>query len=168
MNWPIAKSILILPGTALVLIPGVTLLATGDVNVGWGLGMPLAVLPAALGVVMVLAGGSLAGVTVHYFETIGEGTPAPWDPPRNLVVAGPYRYCRNPMLTGAISVAAGEAALLGSWWLLGWAAIFFVGNTFWFVFYEEPGLLKRFGQDYAEYKRNVGRWIPRRRPWTPE
>jgi protein-S-isoprenylcysteine O-methyltransferase Ste14 len=103
--------------------------------------------------------------TVRLFAREGEGTLAPWDPTRKLVAHGPYRHVRNPMITGVLLVLLGEAALLGSLGVLAWAAFFFTINAIWFPLVEEPGLVRRFGADYEEYRRNVPRWVPRRTPW---
>ena len=95
----------------------------------------------------------------------GEGTPAPWEPPRKLVVRGPYRHARNPMISSVLILIAAEALLFGSWPLLVWMGVFFLGNVVYFPLVEEKGLAERFGQAYREYKKNVPRWLPRRRGW---
>jgi protein-S-isoprenylcysteine O-methyltransferase Ste14 len=79
-----------------------------------------------------------------------------------------YRFVRNPMILGVLTVLAGEAIVLMSRNILFWAIIFFIMNNLWFVLFEEPDLEKRFGEEYKEYKRNVPRWIPRTRPYTPD
>ena len=101
------------------------------------------------------------GVGMRY----GEGTPAPWEPPRKLVVRGPYRHARNPMISSVLILIAAEALLFGSWPLLVWMGVFFLGNVVYFPLVEEKGLAERFGQAYREYKKNVPRWLPRRRGW---
>ena len=108
---------------------------------------------------------SPAGGTVRLFVRIGKGTLAPWDPPRRLVVEGPYGYVRNPMITAVLAVLLGEAALFGSPGLLVWFALFIAINFAFFVLYEEPSLERKFGEEYREYKRRVPRWVPRRMPW---
>ncbi|HEX5374775.1 MAG TPA: isoprenylcysteine carboxylmethyltransferase family protein, partial [Solirubrobacterales bacterium] len=80
---------------------------------------------------------------------------------------GPYRHVRNPMISAVLAVLAGEAALFGSLPLLIWFAAFFAANSIFFRRYEEPGLERRFGEDYRAYTHNVPRWLPRRAPWTP-
>jgi protein-S-isoprenylcysteine O-methyltransferase Ste14 len=70
-------------------------------------------------------GLGLAVATVRLFVRHGEGTPAPWDPPRKLVVRGPYRHVRNPMIAGVLLVLMGEALLLRCWPLGGWMALYF-------------------------------------------
>ena len=163
--WRHLRAILLLPAVVAVLVPGV-ILAVAGADVGWGLGT-LGALPALAGAVLILLGLALWYRTVALFAREGEGTLAPWDPTRKLVVRGPYRYVRNPMITGVLLVLAGEAALFGSVWILVWAAAFFAVNTVWFPLVEEPGLVGRFGDEYEEYRRQVPRWLPRRHPWPP-
>jgi protein-S-isoprenylcysteine O-methyltransferase Ste14 len=93
---------------------------------------------------------------------------APWDPPRRLVVRGPYRYVRNPMISGVVLVLFGEALVLLSRPHLWWALVFLGINAVYIPLVEEPMLADRFGGDYQEYRRNVPRLLPRLRPWTPE
>jgi protein-S-isoprenylcysteine O-methyltransferase Ste14 len=103
---------------------------------------------------------------VRLFARVGRGTLAPWDPTRHLVVAGPYRYVRNPMISGVALMLLGEAAFWGSRAVGMWAASFLAINHLYFVLSEEPGLERRFGQEYRTYKAEVPRWIPRLRPWV--
>jgi protein-S-isoprenylcysteine O-methyltransferase Ste14 len=105
--------------------------------------------------------------TISLFANVGEGTLAPWDPPRNLVARGVYRYVRNPMISGVIFILLGEAILLGSLPVLVWFLIGFAVNAIYIPLIEEKRLERRFGDEYLAYKRNVPRWIPRLRPWTP-
>src|SRR5688572_604913 len=105
--------------------------------------------------------------TISLFATAGRGTLAPWDPTRRLVVRGPYRHVRNPMISGVLALLLGETALLGSLPLLGWTTAFVVVNAIYLPLFEEPGLVRRFGADYEAYRANVPRWVPRLRPWEP-
>lgn len=164
--WRQARAIAVLPGVVTVLVPLLIVLGNGS-NVGWGLPAGVAVLPVLLGLALIGAGFALWLWTVRLFARFGDGTLAPWDPTRHLVVQGPYRHVRNPMITAVLAVLAGEVALLGSPPLLIWFALFFVVNHMGFHVYEEPGLERRFGEEYRAYKRNVPRWLPRREPWTP-
>ena len=140
-------------------------MATDGTEVGWGLPAPLTLLVAAAGVILIAAGLALGGWTVALFARVGRGTLAPWDPTARLVVRGPYRHVRNPMISGVGAVVAGEAALLGSVPLLGWLAAFAAVNAVYMPLVEEPGLQRRFGADYDRYRANVPRWLPRLRPW---
>jgi protein-S-isoprenylcysteine O-methyltransferase Ste14 len=160
--WRQARAILLLPGTVTVAVPAVLLLEGDGPDIGWGLDGGVAALTVVLGVLLYASGFALWLWTVRLFARIGDGTLAPWDPTQRLVVEGPYRYVRNPMITAVILALVGEAAVFGSWALLVWAAVVFAGNWLWFVVYEEPGLERRFGAEYREYKRRVPRWIPRR------
>ena len=119
------------------------------------------------GLALIAAGLAMWAWTVRLFARVGRGTLAPWDPTRKLVVEGPYRHVRNPMISAVLGVLLGEAALLGSVGIAVWAAAFAAVNTVWFVLGEEPGLERRFGAEYRAYKRGVPRWLPRRTPWMP-
>ncbi len=121
----------------------------------------------ALGLAISLAGLVLLVVMVRMFILIGQGTIMPWDPTRHLIISGPYAYVRNPMILSVITIEVGEAIAFLSPILALLAAVFFAINTFYFIFSEEPGLEKRFGVEYLEYKKNVPRWFPRLRPWQP-
>jgi protein-S-isoprenylcysteine O-methyltransferase Ste14 len=95
------------------------------------------------------------------FAVRGKGTPLPLDPPKKLVVEGPYRIVRNPMYWGVGSVVLGEAAIFHSVALAELAAAFAVGVILFVLFIEEPALKQKFGAEYEEYCRQVPRWIPR-------
>jgi protein-S-isoprenylcysteine O-methyltransferase Ste14 len=124
--------------------------------------VPSALMP--LGYLAIAAGGLLVLACLTVFVRRGRGTAAPFDPPREFVAVGPYRFVRNPMYLGAALVLAGlgliersASVLLLSFGLL-LAAHLFV------ILVEEPGLEERFGETYESYKRTVHRWIPRRPP----
>ena len=153
-------AILILPTTVTIVVPRWILKTYAGADTRW----PSAVAswaPRSLGAVLALAGLSLVAWCVALFARVGKGTLAPWDPTRNLVAVGPYRYTRNPMITGVCTILVGEALVFGSWRLALWAAIFIAFNHAYFLLSEEPGLEHRFGASYTEYKRTVPRWIPR-------
>lgn len=153
------KAIIILPFNALVTIPCLILYFSGyDLRLNT---VPLVVLGAASGI----AGLGLAGWTMCLFEKVGKGTAAPWGPPKKLVVRGPYRHVRNPMITSVLIMLLAEYLILNAPVILIWLAVFFAVNTVYFPLFEERDLEKRFGEDYLEYKRNVPRWIPRLTGW---
>ena len=120
-----------------------------------------------LGVVLLLVGLSLFVASLRRFATDGEGTLAPWDPPRKFVVSGPYRFVRNPMISGVILILLAESSVLRSRPHFAWALIFLAGNAVQIPLMEEPILRMRFGAAYEEYCRHVGRLIPRLTPWRP-
>jgi protein-S-isoprenylcysteine O-methyltransferase Ste14 len=95
-----------------------------------------------------------------------DGTPAPPAPTAHLVVVGPYRFVRNPMYLAVLAVILGQALLFGSWATLLYAAIAFVVVALFVAFYEQPTLLRTYGDEYREYCANVRAWIPRLRPWV--
>jgi protein-S-isoprenylcysteine O-methyltransferase Ste14 len=92
------------------------------------------------------------------FFAAGEGTLAPVDPPRRLVVGGLYRYTRNPMYNGVVMILVGEAWLCGSFSILTYAAGVLVAFHLFAVLYEEPVLEAKFGEAYMAYRRSVPRW----------
>lgn len=149
-------AIVILPGSVTLLVPA--LILGGDTDLApWPL--------VALGVALLAIGLALFVWTVALFAGFGRGTLAPWDPPTKLVVRGPYRLVRNPMISAVLFVLLGEAALFGSAALLGWAGVVFAINATYFPLVEEPMLRDRFGADYDAYAARTPRWLPR--PWRP-
>jgi len=160
-------AMIVLPGAALVFVPAIILTLANNLGASFQLAFPdqilfwLALLPAGVGL-------GLAFWTVALFKKFGRGTPAPWDPPERLVIRGPYRHVRNPMITGALLILFAEAIFFQSWPIAVWMVFFFIGNTIYFRFIEENGLEERFGDDYRQYKAQVPRWIPRIKPWNPQ
>lgn len=142
------------PGTVTVLIP--YLLYTSGME---RLDLPLGVL-RLLGWPIVLLGVAIYAWCAWDFTFTGKGTPLPADAPKVLVVRGLYRYVRNPMYVGVLSVIVGEALLLKSGLLLIYAALLWVLFHIFVVSYEEPTLSRLFGDSYAEYRRKVHRWLP--------
>lgn len=156
-------SILILPTTAVLLMPlwlvnrfGGAWPGDGDMRV-----MPLRI----AGALLLAAGFALFAWCIWLFGRVGEGTLAPWDPPRRFVAVGPYRYTRNPMISGVAAMLIGEALFLISVPLALWALMFIAANQLYFMLSEEPRLERRFGARYRAYKTAVPRWMPRRKPW---
>lgn len=158
-------SILLLPFLVVVIIPRWLLRVWSASDTRWVDGTVAAAFAHISGVVLFLGGFALFAWCVSLFARVGEGTLAPWDPTRRLVAVGPYRYMRNPMITGVVTMLLGETMFLGSRALWIWAATFIAINQLYFVISEEPGLERRFGATYVEYKSSVPRWIPRARPW---
>lgn len=156
-------AIALLPFMVTVLIP-IWLTARYEAPLAGGLGV--AVL-RALGIITIGLGLYLFAHSLGRFATEGEGTLAPWDPPRKLVVRGPYRFVRNPMISGVLLILFGEAMLLYSPALGAWALTFFGMNAVFIPLIEEPQLRDRFGAAYIEYCNHVPRLIPRTTPWVP-
>ncbi len=151
------RAILLLPVMVTLVVPAFLVWRSGE-RLGWGLLAGVAFL--AIGLVLVLR-------TVMLFAHVGKGTLAPWDPTQRLVVVGPYRYVRNPMISGVLAILVGETLAFWSASLLAWFAVVFAVNAIYMPLVEEPGLSRRFGEDYERYCANVRRWVPRVRPWTP-
>jgi protein-S-isoprenylcysteine O-methyltransferase Ste14 len=142
-------------GLFLIVLPGRILSSTAGIQ------------PAAIGVWQVVgallaaSGAALALTCILTFVFAGRGTPAPFDPPRRLVVRGPYRLVRNPMYLSAGLALAGAALFYQSIPLIGYAGLFLSITHLFVVLYEEPTLRRTFDGDYETYCRLVGRWWPK-------
>jgi protein-S-isoprenylcysteine O-methyltransferase Ste14 len=156
--WRHAAAVLLLPVVVTLAVPALIVWRT-DASIGWrGL---VGLLLIALGLLLIVR-------TIALFVSVGRGTLAPWDPTTRLVVRGPYRYVRNPMISGVLFVLLGEAALFGSLALLLWFGLVSAANAVYMPLVEEPGLQRRFGEEYERYRAHVPRWIPRVRPWNDQ
>ena len=114
-----------------------------------------------VGGLLTAAGAALALACILTFVVVGKGTPAPFDPPRRLVVRGPYRWVRNPMYLGAATALLGAAVYYWAPPLLAYALAFLAATHLLVRGYEEPALRDAFGADYDAYCRTVPRWRPR-------
>jgi protein-S-isoprenylcysteine O-methyltransferase Ste14 len=126
-----------------------------------GLVRPAIAVPQVAGMLIGAVGAAIALWCIFTFAIVGRGTPAPFDPPRRLVIRGPYRFVRNPMYIGAGLALASAALFYESLPLLGYAALFFLATHVFVVLYEEPTLRRTFGEEYEVYCRQVKRWWPR-------
>jgi protein-S-isoprenylcysteine O-methyltransferase Ste14 len=148
---------IVVPGTVTVLVPRWLLsspIGSERFNIGFF---------RYVGVVPLLIGASIYLWCAWDFTFAGKGTPAPIDPPKELVVRGLYRYVRNPMYVGVGSVLIGEALLFQSLGLVAYAGAALLAVSLFVLFYEEPALTRKFGDSYRRYREAVPRWIPRNR-----
>ena len=125
------RAVVFLPGTVAVVVPALIL---------WFGGMHIEPVTVVIGAVLIVVGLALVVWTVTLFVNVGRGTLAPWDPTSKLVVLGPYRYVRNPMITGVGTMLAGEALAFRSWGIAVELAVFAGVNAIYFPLVEEPGL----------------------------
>ena len=114
-----------------------------------------------IGVLVAVAGALVVAACVGTFVTVGRGTPAPFDPPREFVATGPYRFVRNPMYLGAAATILGIGLSVPSSALVTLAAAFLLLLHLFVVLHEEPALERRFGADYRQYCKSVHRWFVR-------
>ena len=145
----------VVPGTVAVLVPRAIARATATAP------SPPAAL-AAFALALGAAGAVLYGVCAVDFARAA-GTPAPIDPPKELVARGPYRFSRNPMYVAVLAVIAAQALWQRSPALAGYAAAIAGAFHLFVVFYEEPTLARLFGDAYARYRARVPRWLGRPR-----
>ena len=144
---------LLVPGTVLGLVPYALTAGTKWQRIDLGKAH-------LMGFTLLLPGVAIIIWCFIDFVRRGRGTPAPYDPPRKLVVAGLYTYVRNPQYVGVILVAVGEALLFGRIVLFGYAVFLAVGYHLFVRFYEEPTLRRKFGEEYVQYCAAVSRWLP--------
>lgn len=166
--WRHLISVLLFPVTVTVVVPALLVRWPGV----WpsDLGFALAVTLAVAGTLLMAVGLGLVVWTVTLFHRVGEGTlglGSVMGEPVHLVVHGPYRHVRNPMISGVLCILLGEAAVTASGSLLAWFAIFLAFQATAIRFWEEPHLIERYGREYLTYRDNVPRWIPRISAWEP-
>jgi protein-S-isoprenylcysteine O-methyltransferase Ste14 len=154
-------------GTAifLVIAPGTLALYIPWYLTRWHFASPLFPGARVLGAVLIVAGLPILLDSFARFALQGLGTPAPVAPPRRLVVTGFYRYVRNPMYVAVTALIVGQGLLFGSITALQYGAILWAGFFLFVIAYEEPVLGEQFADDYARYRANVRRWLPRITPW---
>ncbi len=145
--------LVLVPGTVLFYIP-IEIASSTERLVPLGPLRFLGLGPLALGIAIVLW-------CARDFAVKGRGTPAPIDPPKELVVRGLYRYVRNPMYVGAVLILGGHFGWFLAFELLPYLALVLLAFHLFVVLYEEPALTRKFGEAYRDYQAAVPRWIPR-------
>jgi protein-S-isoprenylcysteine O-methyltransferase Ste14 len=145
---------ILVPGVELVLLPLVVVLLDFGPRLELGPARYSGLVPLPVGLVIILR-------CFADFVHRGCGTPAIYDPPRELVVAGLYHYVRNPQYVGVVLVIVSEALLTGMVVLFGYATFMAIGYHLFVKNYEEPTLGRLFGESYARYRETVPRWLPR-------
>ena len=149
----------LLPIIVVIIISGFLLLIFYPIK-PWGINNFLGIYQFIPGSIIFLPGFILYLSCIRLFHEKGKGTLAPWSPPGHLVIQGPYKYIRNPMIASVLIMLTGVACGSGSPVIGIWTLLFFLLNTIYFKYSEEPGLVKRFGDKYEEYKKNVPMWVP--------
>jgi protein-S-isoprenylcysteine O-methyltransferase Ste14 len=156
-----SRAILLLPFTVTVVVPGTIHFLTGpDTFDLWQSYLTTRVGLPILGCAFICVGLVLLVATIRLFLMVGKGTLAPWNRTQRLVIQGVYRHVRNPMIAGVFFVLLGEAALAASLPILIWFVVFVLLNVVHIPVAEEPGLGKRFGDDYLAYQRNCQDGFP--------
>jgi protein-S-isoprenylcysteine O-methyltransferase Ste14 len=165
--WRHLLSIVVFPVTVTLVVPALFL---SPFHGRPDLGSPLNIALVIVGGVLIAGGFGMWLWTVSLFHRIGKGTLGlgkVMGEPVHLVVVGPYRHVRNPMISGVLAILLGEAAVAASGSLLLWFAIFLTLQEIAIRVWEEPHLTQRYGSEYVDYRQNVPRWIPRISAWAP-
>jgi protein-S-isoprenylcysteine O-methyltransferase Ste14 len=161
LSRSLVKAFLIFPLNIMGVIPSILVWCSQPAGVLDRFPFDFSSLRFITGTLLVASGVVLCWKTVSLFTEVGEGTPAPFDPPRKLVIEGPYIYLRNPMMVGVWLVLLGESLIFGSVLLVVWFLAVCGLSLIFIPVWEEPGLEKRFGEPYREYERKVPRWLPK-------
>lgn len=153
------KAIIILPFNVAVVIPGLIFYFSGGKLIFPNIYFLI------LGFILLIFGLYMAISTMILFHKIGKGTLAPWAATKHLIVEGPYKYTRNPMITGVLSILAAEALILSSVNIFYWMLLFFIINCIYFKLFEEKQLENNFKEEYLEYKKKTPMWFPKINFW---
>ena len=148
MLWRAIFAFLALPGIVAFAVP--LILARSQFNAAqvW----PIGLIPLILGIILLL-------YCVREFYVAGRGTLAPWSPPRHLVTTGPYRYSRNPMYIGVVTILLGWSIFFHSWQLAIYALCVVIGFHVRVLWFEEPWANQNFAEQWQQYRARVGRWF---------
>ena len=144
--------VVLMGGAVMVLIPIRVVSSSYRLTVEIGLLRYFGVLPGLIGIIILFW-------CLWEFLLKGKGTPAPYQPPKKLVVSGLYRFTRNPMYVGVICVLLGESFLFESALLFIYAGVMFLIFHIWIIITEEPYLRSTFGESYKRYCESVPRWF---------
>jgi protein-S-isoprenylcysteine O-methyltransferase Ste14 len=154
--WLVVKNILfaiLVQGSVAGYVPYLLLRRSGDLS------QPSISAQTIIACAIGLLGIGIAVHCIWGFAFHGQGTPAPFDPPKKLVAHGMYRYTRNPMYIGVLLILTAETLLFTSRDMLIYAIVVAAGFHLYVLLIEEPRLRKRFGESYVEYCRTVPRWV---------
>ncbi|MDN4641014.1 isoprenylcysteine carboxylmethyltransferase family protein [Agreia sp. PsM10] len=127
----------------------------------WGVGFGFAGFVPPAGVVVLVLASALGLSSAFVMSTRGHGTPLPSAMPNRLVIAGPYRWVRNPMAVAGVLQGVAAGLILSSWLVVAYAI---VGSLLWNYAVrpsEEADLEARFGDDFVRYADDVRCWWPR-------
>lgn len=151
---------LLLPTAVIIIIPLIIIFFIDRIAIARLFELNL--IQIIFGMALIIVGLILLIWCISLFFSSGNGTLMPVTKleTQKLVIKGPYRYIRHPMILGVIIILLGESILFGSWWLLGFSIFFFILNLIYLPLVEEKGLEKRFGDEYLQYKAIVHGWLP--------
>jgi protein-S-isoprenylcysteine O-methyltransferase Ste14 len=126
----------------------------------WALDVAFPPFAPALGLVVLVLASALGLWSAVTMSRLGKGTPLPSAMPTSLVIAGPYRFVRNPMAVAGIVQGVAIGLLVSSWLVIGYAI---AGSVLWNYAvrpHEERDLEERFGEEFRRYRETVRCWIP--------
>ncbi len=112
-----------------------------------------------LGWFLIISGVTVVAHLTLLFNVFGQGTPVPTEPAKKIVLESLYQRTRNPMYLCHLIIFLGEFLVFGSVLLTAYLALFWLAVNLIVIYWEEPGLKKRFGKEYLDYCRRVPRWL---------
>jgi protein-S-isoprenylcysteine O-methyltransferase Ste14 len=127
----------------------------------WEVSLPFAPMATPAGALLLTLASALGVASAVTMSWLGAGTPLPSAMPNRLVVAGPYRWIRNPMAVAGITQGVAVGLILESWLVVAYAVL---GSLLWNYAVrplEEADLEERFGAEFIRYRESVRCWIPR-------
>lgn len=144
-----------------LLIPVLLIFVMPSVDRSFGIGaLTFGWANLVVGLIAIVVGGVTAIWTIVIQITLASGTPFPMLPTKKLLIVGPFKYCRNPMTLGTILAYAGIAIWIGSFTALLAVAILAALLISYLKIIEEKELLLRFGDEYAEYRKDTPFILP--------
>jgi protein-S-isoprenylcysteine O-methyltransferase Ste14 len=127
-------------------------------NRRWPLPVSDGVFSKALAWALTFASLALAGSSIGNFRR-SRTSIVPVRPATALVIAGPYRFTRNPMYVGMAALTVALALFLNTWWVIALLVPVLLVVRLFVIAPEERYLRRRFGADYVAYMRRVRRWL---------
>ncbi len=155
--WLLTRNLVVtvlFPGTVVVYIPYQLLDPYGAPE------LTSLSLPQYSAMLLLATGVAILFKCIWSFAYVGKGTLAPFDETQKLIVVGLYRYVRNPMYVGVVLILLAESWFFWSPALLSYTGFCFIVANMLVIGYEENRLRHKFGDEFRQYCRHVGRWMP--------
>ena len=88
-----------------------------------------------------------------------KNTIVPNKPAASLQTTGVYHSTRNPMYLALVMLYLGLSCLIGNWWNIILLPLLLLIIQEYIIKKEEKYLVRKFGQEYIDYRHRVRRWL---------